>query len=330
MEEKEFKSEHTWDLETYEEFSKGYMKSKRISTVLSIYYFLMCIYLLSMGQYKLNLFISIFVLGICLASKKSKGKNIQYNRMLLANKNKPPHIITTISKDGIRVINVDTNNKDEYDFDQIISLAETRNLLILKFKYNLGIVMNKNKLEGGNIEELTQFLLDNCPNIKKKKVHNGKRNPKLEMAYIILLIFIVIMSLVMFIRESTRVRRFENTLDNNNYSIVDIKSLYSDSNIEYAIQVEKEEVMAYIYEFDNFRSAEHNFEYWSDLEFENSNVGTKEECFSIERGVRKYEFETTEGYAILVLDNNNNLFYGTTVNGTKEKLYKLFELWNDC
>lgn len=330
MEEKEFKSEHTWDLETYKEFSKGYMKSKATAKIVSIYYLFMCIYLLSMGQYKLNLFISIFVLGICLASKKSKGKNIQYNRMLLANKNKPPHIITTINKDGIRATNVDTNNKDEYDFDQIISLAETSNLLILKFKYNLGIVINKNNLEGGNIEELTQLLLDNCPNIKKKKVHNGKSSKKLEITYIILLIAIVIISSVLFIRESTKVRRFENILDTNNYLINDITSLYSELSIEYAIQANKEEVTAYIYEFDDSRSAERNFEYWSDIELENSNITSKRDCFSIKRGISKYEIETTEGYAILVLDNNNNLFYGTIKGESKEKLDNLLELWNDC
>ena len=66
------------------------------------------------------------------------------------------------------------------------------------------------------------------------------------------------------------------------------------------------------------------------FDFTNPPIDNNEEFICTYTTFHSNERTATPEKPILVLDNNNNLFYGTTVNGTKEKLYELFELWNDC
>ena len=62
-----------------------------------------------------------------------------------------------------------------YKLSQIISIIETENLFILKLKYNVGIIVDKNNLTGGSKYEFINYLFENCENLKSKKVINSKK-----------------------------------------------------------------------------------------------------------------------------------------------------------
>lgn len=179
MENKEFKWEYTLNLETYKEFSKGYLATNIVRKIFRLilaiyitYYFMICYHT---ANYAILIFFAIFFAVIFLIAKiVNKGGNIQYKRMLSVNKGQPMRIEVRIDNEGIHAINIDTGNKNDYTFDQIISVIETKNLFILKMKYNMGLIVNKNTLTGGSKEEFINFIFDNCSNVKRKKVKQAK------------------------------------------------------------------------------------------------------------------------------------------------------------
>ena len=64
-----------------------------------------------------------------------------------------------------------------YTYSVVLGLLETEHYLILRMKYNLALMVEKDTLEGGTAEELTQFLFQRCGNMRRKRTETmrGKR-----------------------------------------------------------------------------------------------------------------------------------------------------------
>ena len=193
---KEFKSNYVMDLEIYKEFANGFISTsmRAICCRLIIIIYVITCFLLNQQDIAM-MFISIYLLIILI--NKLTGRNlIQYKRSLSINNGKPVSTEVLIDETGIQGINIDKNNKTYYNFNQILSVTETKNLIILKMKYNLGIIINKNNLEGGSKEALINFIFDKCQNIKKKKVVQSKYGEIFLKLYILMLIVLFVIAVI--------------------------------------------------------------------------------------------------------------------------------------
>lgn len=100
--------------------------------------------------------------------------NIQYKRSLVANGGKPVHGALLFYEDGFTDRNLDTGNEVAYRYDQIRKIIETNHLLVLVLDYRLGVLLDKDTIAGGSLEDLKAFLLEKSQKIRKKKISYSK------------------------------------------------------------------------------------------------------------------------------------------------------------
>ncbi len=161
MNKKEFKIEYVLDYKKYKEFSNSFNVTNIKMLMVLILFLLLMIINLYQENYKDAILVAIIILSLALFGKKIQFKkqlnfnnNEELDRSIIINDEK----ITATSKRG---------NATVIDFDQIVGIIESDNLIILKLKYNKGITIDKNNIIGGTKEELIEFLINKC-NIKIK------------------------------------------------------------------------------------------------------------------------------------------------------------------
>jgi len=192
MENKEIKTSYTMNLKNLKEFQNGYQNTGIVN---KIFYILMILVLLLEYFYG-NYYIIYFFTFIYFLSKilRTYIVKLNYQRRLQISNGKIPNNELYIENNIITIINTDNKNKLEYPLDKVINIAETDNLIILKMKYKLGIVLNKNNLEGATREEIIDFLFKNCSNLKNKKIY--KYNKTIDKFFIAFLIVLSLLSIL--------------------------------------------------------------------------------------------------------------------------------------
>lgn len=191
-----FQTETIHDLPLHKEFNRAFARTVWVRNLLLI---LTCFALLVLT----NLFTDQFVIYCFLIASvtvivirlilENNSRNINYRRMLLLNNGNAQHLNIDICHDGIHCTNLENNNKLDLRYDLFRYIVDTQNLLVLVMPYNQAVILDKHHVQGGTVEELTKFLLDKCPNIKRKRV----RKPTLgtwigritAVIYVITLIF---------------------------------------------------------------------------------------------------------------------------------------------
>lgn len=169
-----FKTETIYDVAVHNEFQNGFKHASLIRTILGIFLTATFASYIFLFQLDIQLVYVYLILGalvfVIRAPQLIAGKkgNLQYKRMVHANGGKTVHQIITFEETDIRTVNRDNKNENHYGYDQILSLIETKNLLLLTMKYRLCLVVEKRWLKGGTVEELKAFLQNRCPNVKKK------------------------------------------------------------------------------------------------------------------------------------------------------------------
>lgn len=204
QENKEFKGTITITEDKYLEFNKGFKYSIKYSQQLTIIALILIILSLITNIVLINYFgkkdylplfeiCLIIILIFEFIMKKSIKR--KYKQMLLINENKFPsgEIIVNETK----VIDKDkySNKKVEFKLEEIIGLIETENLIILKLKHNVGVLIEKNSINGGTPEEFTEHILKNCKHVKHKVTYRKS----LEKLYYILIMIIIILYIVLII-----------------------------------------------------------------------------------------------------------------------------------
>ena len=199
-------------------------------------------------------------------------------------------ITVTINKEKI-ILNSENGNTSNYTFNQIISLIETKNLIILKLKHNLGIIIDKQSLTGGTKEELIDYLLSVCENIKKKKVIKAKNWIILRNCSIIFLLIIFIFFIILNIYETKKMDRYLDILDDYNYEIEEKTHQRGGKDItDLEIRDPDYHFYAELMEFDSNESAEKMIDFWL-----NSNSN-------------KYTSETGKDYERYYFEDENDLY----------------------
>ena len=112
---------------------------------------------------------SVFVIIVNLVRYyKNKDGGVMYRQILYKNEGKAPHHFLSFEADCIHSKNLDTGRERVHGYEHIVSLMESKNLLVPVLDVNLILFIDKRTLTGGSRDELVAFLRANCPKLKKR------------------------------------------------------------------------------------------------------------------------------------------------------------------
>lgn len=321
----EFISEYELSKSMYQEFSNAYLfGNKKLIVLMGVALLLVGIALI-LKDYKLAMtlgFIELIYVVILIFVVK-RNKKINYNRMLESRGEKSINNKVVINGEKIEIIDTVNGNKVDYNFEQIIGIIESENLIVLKLKYNLGIIISKDKIKEGTSEELVDFLMEIC--ILDKKCYK-KYNPKMRFGYVVfILVLVLLLGLTWWfnIKDNWFFNKTLKTLERNGYNI----SLYSPEDAElviYGISAKEENNEFYIYSFKEESIAKNSFEEWLNDEIDD---GGEEVCSNkVNYYFCNIKFSDRESYLIR---NKRVIFYGGVFLEEQEELNRVLEVIDD-
>lgn len=171
--EPKFRTETILDLPVYREFQRSYAYSNKLTIFSRIVCSLALIYYILHFDNPILLYGFLIVGAVSLIThliQNRKNGNIAYKRMLAANKGKPNHSVYEIRENEIFDTNRDNGNTFTYPYEQIRYLINTPRLILVVLQYRMCVILQKDWLTGGTPEELTAYILERCPHIRRKKV----------------------------------------------------------------------------------------------------------------------------------------------------------------
>ena len=320
---KEFSSKYILDYKTYKEFSNGYIATRKSSMITLFVVLVLLILCIIYRNYETVITFGVIFAIFAFLIKVTGRNKLQYKRYKSLNNNEDVEANIKIGKEKI----ISTSRKGDtssYEFSQITGIIETKNLLVLKLEYNMGIIINKNNIEGGTKEELIDYLFSVCNNLKKKKVTNSKRWLVVRKVMFVLLAIIVILSIALSILKTYQMDNYVELLEQNGYEIELQESVYNGKNTKQAtISKNYGHTWCYLYEFGNDNDAKRNMEYWANQETDN-NIKPKYIVRS-SRNYQKYVIDNEEQYVILIR-RDNFVFYGIGHTQYKEELDEIVNL----
>ena len=142
---KEFSSKYTLDYKKYKEFSNGYIATRKSSMITLFVVLVLLILCIIYRNYETVITFGVVFTIFAFLIKVTGRNKLQYKRYKSLNNNEDVEANIKIGKEKI----ISTSKKGDtssYEFSQIIGIIETKNLLVLKLEYNMGIIINKNNL----------------------------------------------------------------------------------------------------------------------------------------------------------------------------------------
>ena len=320
---KEFSSKYILDYKTYKEFSNGYIATRKSSMITLFVVLVLLILCIIYRNYETVITFGVIFAIFAFLIKVTGRNKLQYKRYKSLNNNEDVEANIKIGKEKI----ISTSKKGDissYEFSQITGIIETKNLLVLKLEYNMGIIINKNNLEGGTKEDLINYLYFVCNNLKKKKVTNTKGWLILRRIMFGILVITVILSVVLSILKQNQMDNYVEVLEQNGYEIELQESVYNGKDTKQAtISKNYGHTWCYLYEFGNDNDAKRNMEYWANQETDN-NIKPKYIVRS-SRNYQKYVIDNEEQYVVLIR-RDNFVFYGIGHTQYKEELDEIVNL----
>lgn len=304
---KEFRSTYTLDYKKYKEFSKGFIATNKSNIIVCFLIIILFILYLVTHNYSYIILFGI-VFAIIWGITKITGRNkLSYKRSKSLNNDKDPETTVIINNEKI----IGTSKKGDvanYEFNQIIGIVETKNFIILKLKYNVGIIIDKSNITGGTKEELIQFLLDKCINLKKKKLIQSKKWLITRKVILVLSIIMFVLAIVLSVLKQNEIDKYAEKLQQNNYNVEIQITQYNGRDTEkLTITKDSEYFWGYLYDFSRDDYAKRNIEYWVKSETDND---IKDE-YVIEDSINyeKYVIKDVDRYAIFIR-KDNYVFHG--------------------
>lgn len=317
---KEFSSVCTFDYKKYKEFALGAVSTRKMNILFMFVSLLLLILYMIMGSYGLVIIIGI-ICGIFLIIYKVAGINkIQYKRTKNLNNGEDLRQTFKVSCGNI-VLTSQKGDTSSYKLSQIISIIETENLFILKLKYNVGIIVDKNNLTGGSKEEFINYLFENCENLKSKKVINSKKWVIIRRVFLGICLLIFLLAIIFSFMNSNRMNKYEKSFEDKDYN-VDVNESVNDGYTFKTMTVMSNNSVLYVYDFKTDKMAEHNLEYWAKSETDDN---VKDEYIKEEgKDYKKYIIDD-KGYVILIR-KDNFVFYGIGNSHYKDELNDMIEV----
>ena len=317
---KEFSSVCTFDYKKYKEFALGAVSTRKMNILFMFVSLLLLILYMIMGSYGLVIIIGI-ICGIFLIIYKVAGINkIQYKRTKNLNNGEDLRQTFKVSCGNI-VLTSQKGDTFSYKLSQIISIIETENLFILKLKYNVGIIVDKNNLTGGSKEEFINYLFENCENLKSKKVINSKKWVIIRRVFLGICLLIFLLAIIFSFMNSNRMDKYEQSFEDKDYN-VDVNESVNDGYTFKTMTVMSNNSVLYVYDFKTDKMAEHNLEYWAKSETDDN---VKDEYIKEDsKDYKKYIIDD-KGYVILIR-KDNFVFYGIGNSHYKDELNDMIEV----
>ena len=317
---REFSSVCTFDYKKYKEFALGAVSTRKMNILFMFVSLLLLILYMIMGSYGLVIIIGI-ICGIFLIIYKVAGINkIQYKRTKNLNNGEDLRQTFKVSCGNI-VLTSQKGDTSSYKLSQIISIIETENLFILKLKYNVGIIVDKNNLTGGSKEEFINYLFENCENLKSKKVINSKKWVIIRRVFLGICLLIFLLAIIFSFMNSNRMDKYEKSFEDKGYN-VDVNESVNDGYTFKTMTVMSNNSVLYVYDFKTDKMAEHNLEYWAKSETDDN---VKDEYIKEDsKDYKKYIIDD-KGYVILIR-KDNFVFYGIGNSHYKDELNDMIEV----
>ena len=317
---KEFSSVCTFDYKKYKEFALGTASTRKMNILFMFVSLLLLILYMIMGSYGLVIIIGI-ICGIFLIIYKVAGVNkIQYKRTKNLNNGEDLRQPFKVSCGNI-VLTSQKGDTSSYKLSQIISIIETENLFILKLKYNVGIIVDKNNLTGGSKEEFINYLFENCENLKAKKVINSKKWVIIRRVFLGICLLIFLLAIIFYFMNSNRMNKYEKSFEDKGYNAA-VNESVNDGYTFKTMTVMSNNSVLYVYDFKTDKMAEHNLEYWAKSETDDN---VKDEYIKEDsKDYKKYIIDD-KGYVILIR-KDNFVFYGIGNSNYKDELNDMIEV----
>ena len=317
---KEFSSVCTLDYKKYKEFALGTASTRKMNILFMFVSLLLLILYMIMGSYGLVIIIGI-ICGIFLIIYKVAGINkIQYKRTKNLNNGEDLRQTFKVSCGNI-VLTSQKGDTSSYKLSQIISIIETENLFILKLKYNVGIIVDKNNLTGGSKEEFINYLFENCENLKSKKVINSKKWVIIRRVFLGICLLIFLLAIIFSFMNSNRMDKYEKSFEDKGYNAA-VNESVNDGYTFKTMTVMSNNSVLYVYDFKTDKMAEHNLEYWAKSETDDN---VKDEYIKEDsKDYKKYIIDD-KGYVILIR-KDNFVFYGIGNSNYKDELNDMIEV----
>ena len=296
---KEFTSVCVLDYKRYKEFALGYTSTRRVNIIFMVIALVLLILYMFMGSYGTVILILIMCIIFLIIYKIIGVNKIQYKRT--KNLNNGEDLKQTIKiSDGNIILTSQKGDTSSYKLSQIIGIIETKNLFILKLKYNVGIIADKNNLTGGSKDGFIEYLQENCANLKSKKVIQSKKWIIVRRIFLGVYAFIFLLAIVFFCMNSNRFDRYEEAFEERGYK-ASINESVNDGYTSKTMTVVSDDSsnVLYVYDFKNAGLAKRNLEYWASNESDSKDEYIKDES----RSYKKYVIDDDE-YVVLIRKGN--------------------------
>lgn len=100
--------------------------------------------------------------------RKFKDGGIAYKQLLFQHEGKTPHQLSYFEEEHLASHNLSTGRQRTTPYSHFVQLWESKNLLVLILDVNMYQLIDKRTLSGGTADDLIAFLMEKCPNLKKK------------------------------------------------------------------------------------------------------------------------------------------------------------------
>lgn len=313
MKKKKFISEINVTKEVYKEFSDAFVfSSKKMIVLLLLALFLVLFNVIRKDYVRAIVFVVIELIYVVLFSLILKRqKRIGFERLLEAHGGKNVQTKITINEENIEEIDVGTENKMNFSFSQIQGILETDNLVILRLKYNLGIILDKNNLKGGSVLELVEHLKNVCA-LNNKDCNKYKSKFKyLYCGFTILLILFLIGLLYFYMKSELYFDRVLKAFESKGYTV----ELYSPEDADlvvYGLYKEDYDNQFYLYNFKDEDIAKSSFDDWRDED----KTGGYEDCTS-DKGYYVCYIKN-DGFESMIIRKNRVILYNLIEEGNKQ------------
>ncbi len=322
---KEFSSKSVLDYKTYREFAVGYGSTRRANIIfMSLAIILLMLYMFQ-GSYGLVILVGIICLVFLILFKIIGINKIQYKRTKNLNNGEDLKQTVKIS-DGNIVLTSQKGDTSSYKLSQIIGIIETKNLFILKMKYNVGIIIDKNNLTGGSKEEFINYLYEECSSLKAKKVIQSKKWLIIRNVFIGVCLLIFLLAIIFSFVNSNKMEKYEKSFEDKGYK-ASISESVNDGYTSKTMTVmsDKGSNILYVYDFKTKNLASRNLEYWANNE---AHDDIKKEYIKADKSnYKKYVIDDDE-YVILIR-KDNFVFYGKGSLKDKAGLDSMMDVIDD-